>query len=301
MLRLTAAELADTRSAGDSARAALASLASVARGLPCFFRARPATPLRVLCIVALETIHLCRRSKAFTRRRREELAILLDFQACMNAAWDDKPSRPFEWQALRERLEAAGLAMWVEEYLERLRYLEIGRPRVGDGIQRFDGVCEYREAVVRLSLATVAGVALNLGNLDEAIEATQADGDVSALVDLAMQCQVIDDVLDYREDVVSELPSFLTAAPLPQALASTARVVQSHRRDCNSTRPMLPFRLVRSLLTAVAAAAVRAARWIHDERLAEARRSAGQLETRQRNGRLIDKRNRIRLPARGSR
>lgn len=267
MLRLTAAALADTRSADSPARAALASLVSVVRSLPSFFRARPATPLRVLCIVALETIHVRRRSKAFTRRRREDMAILLDFQACMNAAWDDKPCRASEWQALRERLDAGGLAMWVEEYLERLRQLETGRPRVGGGVQRFDGVREYREAVVRLSLATLAGVALNMGHVDEAIEATRTDGDLAALVDLAMQCQVIDDVLDYREDAASGLPSFMTAMPLPQALASTARVVQSHGRGVTSTCAMLPFRLARCVLTVAAAASVRAASWIHDEHL----------------------------------
>jgi hypothetical protein len=230
--------------------------------------------LRVLCIAALETIHVRRRSKAFTRRRREELAILLDFQACMNAAWDDKPYRTSEWQALRGRLEACGLAMWVEEYLERLRYLETARPRVGGGVQRFDGVRAYREAVVRLSLATVAGVALNMGHVDEAIEATEADGDLAALVDLAMQCQVIDDVLDYREDAASGLPSFMTAAPLAQALESTTRVVQSHGRDRTSTRAIRPFRLARCALTVVAAASVRVARWIHDDCLRTPTRSA---------------------------
>jgi hypothetical protein len=267
VLRLTAAEFADARSADSAARAALASLASVVRSIPAFFRATPATPLRVLCIIALETIHLRRQSSAFTRRRREELAILLDFQACMNAAWDDKPHRPSEWQALRKRLEAGGLGMWVGEYLERLRQLETGRPTIGGGVQHFDRVREYREAVVRLSLATVAGVALNIRHVDEAIVATNADGDLAALVDLAMQCQVIDDVLDYRQDAASGLPSFITAAPLQQALASAAGVVQAHGRDRTSTRAMFPFRWARSVLTVVAAASVRAAGWIHDARL----------------------------------
>ena len=267
MLRLTAGELADTRSAASAARAALASLATLMRSLPWFFRARPATPLRVLCIVALETIHLRRRSSAFTRQRREELAILLDFQACMNAAWDDKPQRTSEWQALRDRLDAGGLAMWVGEYLERLRHLETGRPTIGGDVQRFAEVRDYREAVVRLSLAAVTGVALDMRHIDEAVAATEAGGDLAALVDLAMQCQVIDDVLDYREDAASKLPSFMTAAPLPQALASTARVVQFHGRERTSPRAMLPLRLARRLLSVAAAAAVRSAHWIHDERL----------------------------------
>ena len=36
---------------------------------------------------------------------------------------------------------------------------------------------------------------------------------------IAMQCQIIDDVLDYPQDMSAGLPSFLTAAEsLPQAL-----------------------------------------------------------------------------------
>lgn len=266
MLRLTATELAVTRSSDGSMRAALASLACFYRSVPLLFRAAPATPLRVLCIVALDAIHVLRHSSPLTRQRREELSILLDFQACTNAAWDDKPLRWSEYQALRERLEAAGLTPCIREYLERLRRLETARPTVGKGIQRVDAVREYREAVVRLSLATVAGIALHARHIDEAIDATDADGDVAALFHMAMQCQVIDDVLDYKEDLASGLPAFMTAAPLPQALASTARAVRSYGRGRTESRAMLPLRSALCVLTALAALSIRAARRIYDIR-----------------------------------
>lgn len=263
MLRLTATELAETRRSDGSMRAALASIACLFRGVPFFFRAAPATPLRVLCIVALDTIHVQRHSSPLTRQRREELSILLDFQACTNEAWDDKPLCSSEYQALRERLEAAGLAAWIRDYLERLRRLETERPTVGNAVQRFDAVREYREAVVRLSLATVAGIALNARDVDEAIDATDADCDVAALFLMAMQCQVIDDVLDYTEDLASGLPGFLTAAPLPQALASTARTVRWYGRGRTQRGGLLPLRSALCVLTTLAALAVRAARWMY--------------------------------------
>jgi hypothetical protein len=247
-------------------RAALASLMCLVRNVPFFFRVTPATPLRVLCIMALDSIHVLRHSVPLTRRRREELSALLDFQACTNAEWDDKPLRSSHYAALRERLEASGLASWIREYLERLRQLEAGRPTVGNGAHRFDAAREYREAVARLSLATVAGIALQARHIDEAIAATDTDSDVATLFQIAMQCQVIDDVLDYREDVAAGLPGFMTAAPLPQALAATARAVQSYRRSRTPASAVLPLRSALCLLTALAAVSVRAARWIYDER-----------------------------------
>jgi len=264
VLRLTETGRTGTRSVG-SLRAFLVSLACLCRSVPFLFRASPATPLRVLCIVALDTFHALRFSSPLTRRRRDELSILLDFQACTNAAWDGKPLRSSEHQALRERLEAIGRGSWIQEYDDRLRALETGRPMVGNGVQHFDAVREYREAVVRLSLAAVAGVALNARHVDESLAAIDADCDVATLFDMAMQCQVIDDVLDYKQDLASGLPGFMTAAPLPQALALTARAARSYGRGRAQNRSMLPLCLALCGLTALAALSVRAARWIYDE------------------------------------
>jgi hypothetical protein len=264
VLRLTANGLTNTSSAG-SIRAAFASLACLFRNVPLLFREAPATPLRILCVVALDTLHVLRHSSPLSRQRRAELSILLDFQACTNAAWDGKPLRSSEYQALRERLSAAGLAAWIHDYEERLRNLETARPAVGNSVHHFDAVCAYREAVVRLSLATAVGIALNARHIDEALAATDADCDVALLFHLAMQCQVIDDVLDYREDLASGLPGFMTAAPLPQALALTARAVRSYGRGRPQGCGTLPLHLALYVLTAFAALSVRVARRIYDE------------------------------------
>ncbi len=80
---------------------------------------------------------------------------------------------------------------------------------------------------MRLSLATITAIALNAECLDEGIRVTYCERDVAALFRMAMQCQIIDDVIDYRKDLSAGLPSFLTAsASLPQAIALTADAVR---------------------------------------------------------------------------
>jgi hypothetical protein len=199
------------------------SLACFLGGLPLFFCATPKTPLRVLCVIALDTVHLLRHGRRLPRSRCKQLAAFLDFQACTNAVWDGKDLCAPEYRALRQRLERVGLGVWITEYLSRLRELETRRPPLGGELQRFDDVRSYREAVARLSLATITAIALNAECLDEGIRATYCDSDVAALFRMAMQCQIMDDVIDYRKDLSAGLPSFLTAsASLPQAIAWTA-------------------------------------------------------------------------------
>jgi hypothetical protein len=238
------------------------SITCLLRDLPLFFCAAPGTPLRVLCIVALDTIHMLRHSQPLPRQRRKALATFLDFQACTNAAWDRKPLCAAEYQALRRRLEKAGLGSWIAEYHCRLRELETRRPPVGGDRRRFDDVRAYREAVARLSLATLAAIALNAECLEEGIRATHGDSDVAALFRMAMQCQIIDDVVDYRKDLSAGLPSFLTASSsLPHAVALTACAARCYqaRPERSSRRSVFPLRMALWVLTTLAILAVRAA------------------------------------------
>jgi hypothetical protein len=229
VLRLTAIEQGDTAARTGPLRGGLVSIACLLRGLPLLFRAAPATPLRVLCIVALDTIHVLRYAQPLSRQRRQELGTFLDFQACTNAVWDRKPLCAADYQRLRQRLEQAGLGLWIAEYVNRLGELETRRPPVGGDRRRFDEVRTYREAVARLSLATVAAIALNAECLEDAMRSTHGDSDVAVLFRMAMQCQIIDDVVDYGEDLSAGLPSFLTAsASLRQAIAWTADAARSY-------------------------------------------------------------------------
>lgn len=254
MLRLTASEQRDTRARPGPLRAWLVSITCLLRGLPLFFCAAPATPLRVLCIVALDTIHVLRCSQPLSRQRRKELGTFLDFQACTNAMWDRKPLCAAEYQRLRQQLQKAGLGIWITEYLNRLGELETRRPPVGGDSRHFDAVRSYREAVARLSLATIAAIAMNADRLDDAIRSTYCEGDVAALFRMAMQCQIIDDVVDYAEDLSAGLPSFLTAsASLPQAIALTSDAARSYGagRRRSAEGGVLPLEAALYLLTAV--------------------------------------------------
>lgn len=253
----------DTRARPGPLRAGLVSIRSLLRGLPLFFCAAPRTPLRVLCIVALDTIHVLRHSQPLSRQRIGELAAFLDFQACTNAAWDRKYLCGAEYRALRQQLEKAGLGLWITEYLSRLGELESRRPSVGGDRRHFDDVRSYREAVVRLSLATITAIALKADCLEEAMRATYSDGDVTALFGMAMQCQIIDDVVDYRTDLSAGLPSFLTAsASLPLAMASTAEAARSYAARCGGSAAIgvFPLEVALWVLAAVTRLVVAVAR-----------------------------------------
>jgi hypothetical protein len=189
------------------------------------------------------------------RSRRQQLAAFLDFQAGTNAVWDRKDLCAAEYRALRQRLERNGLGVWIGEYLSRLRELETRRPAIGGDLERFDDVRKYREGVARLSLATITAIALNAKSLDEGIRATYDDSDVAALFRMAMQCQIIDDVIDYREDLSKGLPSFLTAsASLPEAIALTADAVRFYasRRGPSAGGGVFPLEAALHVLTLVA-------------------------------------------------
>jgi hypothetical protein len=219
--------------------------------------------LRVLCIVALDTIRVLRGSRPLSRKRREDLAVFLDFQACTNAVWDRKPVCAADYQVLRQRLEEAGLGAWATEYLHRIRELEARRPPAGGDRWRFADVRSYREAVVRVSLAANAAIALNAECLDEAIRTVRCDGNVAALYRMAMQCQIIDDVVDYRKDVAAALPSFLTAsASRPESLALTAEAVRFYgeTRGHPAGTGVFPLEVALSVVTALAKLALALAR-----------------------------------------
>ena len=244
-------------------RASRVSLACFLRRLPLFFCATPKTPLRVLCVIALDTVHALRHGRPLPRNRCQQLAAFLDFQACTNAVWDGKDLCGPEYRALRERLEKVGLGVWITEYLSRLRELETRRPSIGGDLQRFDDARSYREAVVRLSLATITAIALNAECLDEGIRATYCDSDVTALFRMAMQCQIIDDIIDYRQDLSAGLPSFLTAsASLPQAMALTADAVRFYAASSRHSTGggVFPLEAALQVITLVARVVVGVAR-----------------------------------------
>ena len=249
----------------------LVSVTCFLRRLPLFFSSTPRTPLRVLCVVAFDTIHVLRNSKPLPRHRCSVLAALLDFGACANAALDSKTYCPKEYQATRQRLENAGISQSVDEYLLQLRELERRRPSPGGDHRQFDEVRAYREAVVRLSLGIVAATALGDECFENGIHATQRDDDLETLFRIVMQCQIIDDVLDYAKDASAGLPGFLTAtASLQEAIELTAQAARNYAtgRDLPQSGDIAPLRYALFVVSALAKLVIRIRQWQHQIRWA---------------------------------
>src|SRR5262245_38487114 len=262
------------------ARISLATARCVVRGLPRFFAAAPKTPLRVLGIIALDTLRVVRLSQPLSRKTAMDVAMFLDFLGCANAVWDHKRLRQTDYQAMKDRLERSGLGVHLQAYLGRLRDLESRRPRIGGDRRRFDEVRAYREAVARLSVTTVTAIALDVECSPGTFDTLQNDANVETLVRILLQCQIIDDVFDYTEDRAAELPSFVTATASPsQAIELTAAAARSYgARDTSLFgRAIFPFRFTLMMFTVTAGLIVRVAARLHrrDANLEEMCRRVG--------------------------
>src|SRR5688572_3221480 len=115
----------------DGSSPTLIAAISIVRGLPLLLCARPKTPLRVLCLMAFDTLHVLRHAKRLPVRKLKTLAALLDFGACVNAVFDNKKGSRREFFMTLQLLEEAGIRSSVVEYLRRLRSLEDRRPFPG--------------------------------------------------------------------------------------------------------------------------------------------------------------------------
>jgi hypothetical protein len=250
------------------------------RSLPRFFCAAPRTPLRVLGIIALDSLRTLRTSQPLPPKSIDALAMVLDFLGGTNAAWDHKDLCRKEYDATRKRLRRGGLGAHVDAYLSRLRDLEGRRPRIGGDRRRFDEVRSYREAVARLCVETAAAIALDGDVSGKAPPETHRDNDVETLVRILLQCQIIDDVVDYTHDVSAGLPSFLTATGyVSQALELTSEAARSYGGGGERAPggAIFPFRITLALFTAAATLVVRLAerRYRQDPNLEAACRRAG--------------------------
>ncbi|MBC7967637.1 MAG: hypothetical protein H7Z17_17115 [Fuerstia sp.] len=244
--------------------ASLISITGFLRGLPLFVSARPRSPLRVLCIMAFDTLHRCRTSKRLPTGRLRLLAVCLDFEAAANAALDGKESCGDEFRTTRRVLEDAGMFASVTEYMSRLRELETNRPSPGGDDGQFEKVMSYREAVVRLSLSMVATTAFGLQSIEDEFRATQSSDELHLLFRIAMQCQIIDDVLDYSNDASAGLPSFLTASTsLPQSLELTHEAALSYAdiQHLRHSAETFPLRLALSAVSNCARLVIVLSRW----------------------------------------
>lgn len=248
----------------DRISSSLIAVISVVRGLSLFLSGRPGTPLRGLCIMAFDTLHKLRNPQRLPLTKLKTLAVFLDFGACANAAFDNKRCRQYEYRRSLHLLEEAGIRSFVDEYLRRLESLESNRPLPGGDPAQFNRVLLYREAVIRLSLGMVAATVAGNHCLDEGIRATWGDAASRILFQIVMQCQIIDDVLDYSKDMAAGLPGFLTACKsLPQAFARTRLAAHGYAddRDLPRTGDLFPLRVALILVSTLTRLVLLLGRW----------------------------------------
>jgi hypothetical protein len=105
-----------------------------------------------------------------------------------------------------------------------------------------------------------------IGNhcIDEGIRATYCDDDLKILFRIVMQCQIIDDVLDYSKDMSAGLPSFLTASEsLPEAIKRThqAALGYADNRDLPRSDDVFPLRIALFFASICAKLVIQAGRW----------------------------------------
>lgn len=192
-----------------------AILAAFAVNCRFFFARQPATPLRVLALIAI-TAALRSRGIVLGPDRRRALIEAMELGALLNDRFDQDPHDPEELRARVRWFARSEHRNLVRGYAKRLRRLERSRP---DSMERGSATQCYREGVNSVSLAMLwaLGHSRTLGIAELEI---QREPDLQLLFQIVMQAQVIDDVLDLREDRRRELPSFATGGASLQEIVS---------------------------------------------------------------------------------
>jgi hypothetical protein len=166
-----------------------------------FFTGRPKTPLRVLCIAAFE--HMARwNGGTLGGGVRNAMAHACDFGALRDDFYDHRALDPAEYRLLRGALRRLAPEAATSHYMQQLRFAERTRPVAAEnGFQDTAAVFAYRTRVLEVSLLWLQEISL-LG-MDPV--------KFRALVAVACLAQLVDDLLDWREDHVCRRPSYVTA------------------------------------------------------------------------------------------
>jgi hypothetical protein len=168
---------------------------------PLLFARRPQTPLRVLCISAFDYAARLDGSK-LDRARRTALACACDFGAMRNDFYDQRELNPEAYRELRRNMRQLVPQAATRDYIRDLRDVERGRPvfEVG-GFSKPEAVIEYRTRVLAVSLAWLQSISRR------SLEPVMFE----AFLALVGLLQVVDDLIDWRDDWVSRRPTYVTA------------------------------------------------------------------------------------------
>jgi hypothetical protein len=178
-------------------RLALSSMVTCA---PMFVARRPETPLRVLCVGTFEYAARLGGSGLSPEARRA-LAWACDFGALRNDYYDQRRLDRLSYRDLRGRVRG-GCETATRRYIRALRQVERGRPpSSGGGFPDPAPVVEYRQRVLAVSLGWLQGVS------GRAV----APHFLRALLALVGLIQLVDDLIDWRDDWSARRPTFVTA------------------------------------------------------------------------------------------
>lgn len=260
---LSESSLADVKG-HDRISSLLVAFRCILRGLPLIFASNPGTPLRVLCIVAFDTVYSLRSSRGLPKPCINNLALLLTFGATLNAAFDGKAFCPDEFRRLQQRLFDAGLRHTSNDYWWRIQQLEFNRPLAFGDRSQCETVKAYREDVARLSIGYFTMVAFGYATIEDGIKATRTDVNLQILFRIVMQCQIIDDVFDYSKDVARGLPGFLTASSeLIDTFQLTSQAARHYANGSSTSkdRPLFALRIALMAVSVIAKTMIMLGRW----------------------------------------
>jgi hypothetical protein len=181
-----------------SSRIAVTSLLTC---IPMIWAPRPRTSLRVLCVGAFE--YLARlEGQGLGRAGRLALAHACDVGALCNDFYDQREFDRSVYRKLRRDLKRLAPERATQRYIRELRQAERDRPGAGThGFQEPSAVIRYRVHVLVVSLKwlrAISGQPAQHRSLD-------------ALVALVGLVQLVDDLLDWKDDCDCRRPSFVTA------------------------------------------------------------------------------------------
>jgi hypothetical protein len=196
--------------------------------MPMLVTRRPRTPLRVLCISAFE--YLARlNGRKLDRSARTALGYACDFGALRNDFYDQREFNRSFYRQLRCRLRHMAPQAATLRYIRDLRQVERDRPACGpDGFSEPRAVVKYRTRVLEVSLLWLQ--AISRRSLDPRV--------FQAVVALVGLVQLVDDLLDWKDDWACRRPTYVTAF-LRQWAHPTREAINPIRFRANRFRHLL--------------------------------------------------------------
>ena len=175
--------------------------ASLVTCAPLFLARRPRTPLRVLCIGAFDYAARLAGHR-LDQSRRIALAHACDFGALRNDFYDQHRFKAGEYRRLRRSIAHLAPQMETRHYIHELRRAERGRPVFEPGgFAEPQAVIEYRNRVLSLSLGWLQSIS------HRSLEPVMFE----ALLALVALVQLVDDLLDWKDDWACRRPTYVTA------------------------------------------------------------------------------------------